>query len=110
MTALIIHPDGRVEAVADDNARSIAAELGNMTTRRASHVLPAQPIKRAAFRMLRALFSEQGKVAAWCRSWRGPWQVRFASDPHTVVFAHPSRRVCIAWEVEQLTERMLSNN
>lgn len=109
MTALIIHPDGRVEAVADDIARSIAAELGNMTTRRASHVLPAHPIKRAAFRLLRSVFSEQGKVAAWCRNWRGPWQVRFASDPGTVVYSHKSRRVCIDWEVKTITQNFCDN-
>lgn len=108
-SALIIHPDGRVEAIADDTARSIAAELGNMRTRRASHVLPSHPIKRAAFRLLRAMFSERGKVAAWCRTWRGPWEVRFASDPHTVVFRHPSRRVCIDWEIRTLTEKFCNN-
>jgi hypothetical protein len=30
------------------------------------------------------------------------WEVRLASDPMDVAFAHPSRQTCLAWEQEQI--------
>lgn len=79
--------------------------LGAVDRKRASHVLPVHPVKRIAFRVLRFAFGERGRVATWCRSWYGPWQVRFADRPAIVVFTAQSRRVCINWEIQQLNER-----
>lgn len=100
-----IGPYGGISAVATPEAEDITAELGRVTKTRASHVLPAHWFKRIAFRMIRAAAGERGRIAEWCRNWRGPWQVRFARDPRAVVFSHPSRRVCIQWEIDQLQRR-----
>lgn len=35
------------------------------------------------------------------------WEVRLASDPARVAFAHPSRAACIAWEIETLNRGLL---
>lgn len=105
LAALYIAPDGTVSAIADETAQDIAAKLGDPVKARASHVLPANPIKRFTFRVIRSVVGERGKVADWCRSWRGPWQVRFASNPRMVSFQHASRRVCIRWEINQLERR-----
>ena len=43
--------------------------------KRISHVLPANPLKRAAFRILRFLFGDKGRIADWTRRWKGPWIV-----------------------------------
>lgn len=42
---------------------------------RGGHVWPLHPLKRAAFRWLRHKFGDKGRVAAWTRTWRGPWVV-----------------------------------
>ena len=84
--------------------------VGVVDKRRASHVLPVQPIKRLAFIGLRLVFGERGRIAEWCRSWYGAWQVRFADNPHVVVFTAQSRRVCIQWEIKQLNERLANEN
>lgn len=103
---ILIHPDGTLEMLHSD-ALPLAG-LGAGTLRRASHVLPGHPLKRLAFITLRALFGERGRVAGWARRWRGPWEVSWAETPHVVVFTHPSRRVCIEWEIDRLNERLAS--
>lgn len=105
---LFFLPDGTVRAVYDDSLP--LAAIGTVTKHRASHVLPCHPIKRAAFRVLRAVFGERGKVADYCRGWKGPWEVRFTETPHLVSFTHKSRRVCIAFEVRTLNERFSQLN
>lgn len=102
--ALFIAPDGTVSAVSDETAEAIARTLGRTSKRRASHVLPEHPGKQIAFVILRKLFGETGRVADWCRSWRGPWEVYWKGE-RTPAFRHPSRRVCLAWEVKQLNQR-----
>jgi hypothetical protein len=106
-TKLYIEPDGTIRAVAND-ALPLDG-IGTLTQRRASHVWPCRPATRFAFRVLRSLFGERGRIAEWCRRWHGPWEVRFADDPHRVVFSHPSRRVCIAWEIQRLNEKLAAN-
>ncbi|TAK93380.1 hypothetical protein EPO05_07175 [Patescibacteria group bacterium] len=101
---LTIAPDGTIRAVKSDIFP--LDEFGQITTRRASHVWPCHSWKRFAFRLLRFLFRERGHVAAWCRHWRGPWEVRFTERPNVVVFTHPSRRVCLDWEIQRLNERL----
>lgn len=95
-----------VHAVGDAEAERFCAALGFVKRSRASHVWPCHPLKRAIFRILRFIFGERGRIAEWCRGWHGPWEVRFTDRPRVVVFKHPSRRVCIAWEVERLNERL----
>lgn len=108
-TILFFNPDGTVKHVLND-AMPLDG-IGAVTKRRASHVWPVHPVKRAAFRALRSLFGERGRVAVWCRQWRGPWEVRFI-DPlnhrriGAVVFSHPSRRVCIDWEIKELNRKL----
>jgi hypothetical protein len=104
-TALYIAPDGTVSAVADETAQDIAATLGDPVKTRASHVLPVHPGKQFAFVLLRSMFGDAGRIAAWCRSWRGPWQVFWKGD-RKPSFQHPSRRVCIQWEIDQLQRRL----
>ena len=108
MKSSIIHlSDGLVQGVGDETLELIAGTIGHeVNRRRASHVLPRHPVKRLVFRILRAVFGERGRIATWCRSWNGPWQVSWAHEPHRVVFSHSSRRVCIEWEIEQLNARL----
>ncbi|MGN6556204.1 MAG: hypothetical protein ACTHLW_21040 [Verrucomicrobiota bacterium] len=110
MQILTFHESGIITAL-DTRGGVDAEQLGMVKRTRASHIWPAHPVKRAAFRILRRLFGESGRVATWLRQWRGPWEVRFV-DPlaprriGAVVFSHISRRVCVAWEIEQLNGKV----
>jgi hypothetical protein len=102
-----ILPTGEIVGIKTDVIKSLPLdEFGQAVTRRASHIQPCHPGKRLTFRLLRAAFGERGRIAGWCRAWRGPWQVTWANAPARVVFSHPSRRVCIQWEITQLNERL----
>jgi hypothetical protein len=50
-------------------------ELGEVITKRASHVEPAGWLLRLAFNLLRILSSDTSKVAAWTRTWACEWRV-----------------------------------
>jgi hypothetical protein len=108
MNETIIHLGGGVvRGASSDTLEEIAGTIGcEVNRRRFSHVVPAHFIKRQAFRVLRFIVGERGHIATWCRSWYGPWQVRFADRPFYVAFTHQSRRVCIEWEVARLNERL----
>ena len=58
----------------------IFAELGEVVTARASHVFPTNWGYRQAFRLLRTIFGERGRVAEWTRCWQTEWLV----DPSPV--------------------------
>ena len=53
----------------------IFLELGETITRRASHVLPVRFWQRQAFRILRTLFGDYGRIAQWTREWSTWWYV-----------------------------------
>ena len=106
-----ITPDGQIVAIKTPVVGHLPLDtFGQVATRRASHILPGHPGKRLAFRLLRLLAGERGRIAAWTRTWRGPWQVTWADAPHRVVFAHPSRRVCVEWEIQTLNRRLNHEN
>lgn len=79
--------------------------IGPTTTTRASHVEPVDAMKRLAFRILRLVCGERGRVAQWTRGWKGPWMVRVCGGGPS--FRHSSREACIEWEVAHLQGRML---
>lgn len=41
---------------------------------RFSEIVPVHPVKRLAFRALRWMFGEQGRVSDWTRRWRCRWE------------------------------------
>ena len=101
---ILFHEGDRMRCIADEAVDSHA--FGVPVRRRASHIWPAQPVKRLAFRCLRRIFADRGPVAAWTRTWQGAWQVRWADDAKHVAFAHPSRRTCLEWERSKLNQRL----
>lgn len=36
------------------------------------------------------------------------WEVRLADSPDVVAFAHCSREICIAWEIETINKQLLN--
>lgn len=103
---LFIAPDGTVRAVACDDLRPIMAELGDVRERRASHVWPVHEDTQLAFRALRFLFGERGRIADWCRTWSGPWGIYWPENPKACVFWSMSRQECLEWEHARLEEKL----
>lgn len=56
------------------NENDIFCELGDVVTKRASHVEPATFWARGAFHFLR-LFGDKTRVADWTRGWKVDWRV-----------------------------------
>lgn len=56
----------------------IFAEMGEVVTKRASHVEPATFWLRVAFHILRTVVSDKSRIAEWTRSWSCPWRVNTA--------------------------------
>lgn len=48
---------------------------GSITTKRFSEIVPRNPALRLAFRALRKVFGETGKVSDWTRSWHCMWRM-----------------------------------
>ena len=56
----------------------IFAEMGEVVTRRASHVEPGPRYERWLFHTLRFFFGDKGRVSDWTRSWYTLWRVNTA--------------------------------
>ena len=98
MKTITINADGSVEFVGDTCPLDLP--LANPVRRRVSNILPINYWKRMAFLLLRTVFGEQGRVAAYTRRWSGPWRVTMLATGQTEVFQH--RAEAISWELQIL--------
>lgn len=48
---------------------------------RFSEIVPLNPVKRAAFRVLRWMFGEEGRVSDWTRTWGCWWEATILIGP-----------------------------
>jgi hypothetical protein len=74
LVVVTIEDDGNLTFLATESS-DVFLELGRVITRRASHVYPSKWWKRVIFRLLRTLTPDAGRIAAWTRTWQGPWLV-----------------------------------
>lgn len=72
--------------------------------RRASRVEPAALGRRLVFLALRKAFGDGGRVAAWTRTWRGPWRARMFIRPRPVLGPFPTRQEALVAEAQWLIE------
>jgi hypothetical protein len=93
---------GVVTFVKDDTFAGLEMR-GDATVRRASHVMPVNPIKRILFRILRRSVRDTCPLAEWSRRWRGDWQVDLSPSGGPPLGPFASRRQAIDQEVEWLT-------
>ena len=106
---VVLSPAGRVTVVAHRYFHApvlalLARRLGEIVeVRRGGYVLPASPSKRAAFRLLRRVFGDRGRVAAWTRTWSGPWLVQM-SPTGDVLGPFANRDAAVRAEVRYLEE------
>lgn len=118
--AVTIDEHGNLTYLATD-ANDIFLELGDVVTKRASHVEPAGFLLRVAFHILRA-FGDKTRVADWTREWTCLWRVNCSPVGGTVLrvrdvpkyIGHPdeiavwhNRQAAIAAEVEFLNDYFL---
>jgi hypothetical protein len=101
--SLIIDSAGTITMLPEKEL-DLRAFCTDLSYRRVSHIWPVHPVKRIAFRLLRALFGERGRVAQWTRQWQGPWQAIIIDTGET--FVHQSRRVCLDWEHEVINKHL----
>jgi hypothetical protein len=103
--AVLIRPDGRVEYLNSRAAALLAgSHVGKRRTRRASHVVPVGPLRRFAFRIIRAVCSDGSWLARWTRRWKCRWRVEVIGGPRCGPFGQ--RSDAIRWEVEYLQRVM----
>lgn len=100
---IIIEPNGDVRMV--ENSAVDASLLGIGVCRRASNVLPRNPVLRAVFRYLRDRFGETGRVAAFTRRWPCLWMAELIDGPTFGPFRN--RADAIAAEVAYLERNVL---
>lgn len=74
IVTITIEDDGNLTFLATESS-DVFLELGRVVTRRASHVEPALFWNRQLFRILRTLFTDDSRVAAWTRTWDNLWRV-----------------------------------
>lgn len=74
IVTITIEEDGSQTFLKTDSA-DIFLECGEVITRRASHVEPANWALRFIFSLLRTLSADTSVVAAWTRTWRCLWRV-----------------------------------
>ena len=108
MHPVVVSVDGeKVNVIANYDTQASAvqtviAALGPIqAVRRGGRVVPVNPIRRTAFRLLRWLFGDRGRVAAWTRTWSGPWLVVV---PTGALGPFADRDAAVQAEVEYLLE------
>ncbi len=74
--------------------------LGKAVRRRVSTIRPTRTWRLIVFLILRRVCGEQGRVAAWTRTWTGPWRCRILKTGETAVFE--TRAEAIGWEIETI--------
>ena len=103
---IIIDSDGSSTSVLDPELHGWNRAIGYVKKTRASYILPKNKTKRLAFILLRRMFGDEGRIADWTRTWKGPWQVSWAEDKSKVVFTHKRRSQCLYWEKKELEQRL----
>jgi hypothetical protein len=99
-TTLTVHDDGTITCIGGDELPLEA--LGTVTRERVSRILPVNRFKRFWFNVLRRLVPDDSRIAAWTRSWRGPWEAIILATGQAHVAQE--RCSCIEWEVQVLQE------
>lgn len=105
---LTFNPDGTVQSLYDnvEVMDEIMPEFGVPKVSRASHVRPLNPIKRMAFIILRKMVSDNSKVAAWTRKWKGPWVSNMKPKGGPVIGPYVTRKEAIDAEKVWLWENV----
>lgn len=95
-TIIISKKDGSLQWLGDPPFNLPVTEV---TRRRYSEIVPLDPLLCLWFRILRRLFGEKGRVAAWTRRWLCVWRGVILLGPHKgSEFISPFRQAILDWE------------
>jgi hypothetical protein len=100
MKTIFIEPDGSVSFLGD--TCPIDLPLGKSVRQRVSRIVPLCLWKRLAFFAIRRVCGENGRAAAFTRTWRCQWRATILSTGQT--YTATTRAECIRWEIETLTQ------
>ena len=101
---VILRKDGTIEWL---HPPPFPLAVRQVSRQRFSEILPVNPVKRAAFRVLRRLFGETGRVAAWTRSWAVLWRAEILIGPRRgATRTSGIRAVLLDWEENQWAQQV----
>ena len=102
--AFTVDDDGKVTFVYhpnDTQTKRIMALLGSICQdQRAGYVWPLNFALRTAFRLLRKMFGNRGKVADWTRTWHCRWGVWDAETMSQLPYSYPTHLDAVTAEIE----------
>ena len=98
MKTIIIIPGGDVQFLGD--ICPVDLPLVKLKRIRVSTIQPLTAPKRCLFRLIRFLFGDQGRIAAWTRRWVGPWKAVILATGQSAVFEN--RDQAVMWEMRCL--------
>jgi hypothetical protein len=109
---LVIDESGDCKIVLTTAAKMLfLASTMAVESRRASHVYPGNPVLRLIFRAVRALVSDDSRIAAWTRTWPCLWRVDMRPVGAGILPVHYSNRLAaIDAEVEALNNFFIEGN
>lgn len=96
MNIILLH-DGTIKTIGKP---PFNLPVRTLSKRRVSTITPMWAPKKQAFWLLRKIFGDDGLVAAYTRTWNGPWLVRIIATGEWSVFNR--REFAVDWEMEQL--------
>jgi len=79
--------------------------VGEVEITRVSHILPANPLLRLVFRMLRWVFRDKGRVSDWTRRWKCKWVVRIGNKEWS---GFKDRQKAIEFERAVITAKVMN--
>lgn len=97
-----ITTDGQIRFLATSELQPMY-NLGHVTTRRVSHVVPQNQLLRLVFRILRTCVTDDSRCAAWTRRWRCRWLADLRISAGPVLGPFPNRQQAIAAEIDWFT-------
>jgi hypothetical protein len=104
---IFVRPDGTVKHVSVDEFATDF--LGKKTVTRASNVEPVNKWLRVLFHVLRRVFGENGRCAAWTRRWPCLWQANLYLSGGPIFGPFQYRQDAVAAEVYWLNQQYANN-
>lgn len=103
--SVVVRDNGSVVCL-DTKDTQCFRDMGNVTTRRASHVVPIDNKLRAIFYFLRKLFGEKGWMAEFTRLWPCRWLIDLRPVGGPIMAPYRNRKNAIRAEVRWLNEHL----
>jgi hypothetical protein len=104
--SIVIREDGTL-VVLDNVVSHCFRDVGEVHTKRASHVEPNKKALRLVFHMLRLVFGDKGWMATFTRYWPCLWRVNTGPVGGPILAGRwKNRQAAIEAEVEWLNEHL----